>query len=217
MPPPEPFPILHSADLERAARSCPLLQGRAAEEWIACCSKRFFRVARSIVGDDAFAQDVMQESWIKIMQSVQYYKGGPPACPWVRAIISNTARDVRRARLRAREAPLSEDDAADPTQSLETQAEQEQMLRLLREMITILPKMCRKVAVSRIYHNLSVKETSERLQISQADVSIRLHRAVELLKKRLDARLQSPPPPDKPAAGSAKRKSPRRKKSSKKV
>ena len=203
MPQSDPFPILDSAGLEKAARSCPLLKGGTTEytkEWIACCSRRFFRAARSIVGDDALAEDVLQESWIKIMQKIKSYASGPVACPWVHAVVSNTAKDVLRARRQKREDPML--DVVDPTQDLETPEEQQQMLRLLREMIAVLPETYRQVAQLRIYGELSVEETAESLGISQSNVSVRLHRAADMLKKRLDARLRPRRPllPDPPAA-----------------
>ncbi len=80
MPQPEPFPILPTAGLERAARSCPLREGKETAEWIACCSWRFFPLAALIARDDALAKDVLQESWIKVLQEIETHVGGPPAC-----------------------------------------------------------------------------------------------------------------------------------------
>ena len=54
-------------------------------------------------------------------------------------------------------------DVVDPTQDLETPEEQQQMLRLLREMIAVLPETYRQVAQLRIYGELSVEETAESL------------------------------------------------------
>ncbi len=198
MPQSEPFLMLPSAGLERAARSCPLLDGKDTEEWIACCSLRFFPLAKLIARDNALAEDALQESWIKILQNINSYVGGPPACPWVRAVVANTAKDARRAFRRAKEVPLF--DVTDPAQDLEAPVEQQQMLRLLRETIAVLPEIYRQVMELRLYGELSIEQTAERLHISRSDVSVRLRRAVDMLKKRIDARLQpqNPPGPERP-------------------
>ena len=69
------------------------------------------------------------------------------------------------------------------------------MLALLREMVTLLPDTYRQVIDLRIYEELSTRETAERLHLTNSNVRVRLHRAVRLLQRSLDDRLQ--PPRDK--------------------
>lgn len=61
------FHILPTPRLKQAARDYPLLEGNL-EGWIICCSRRFFPLARRIAGDDSLAEDVLQTSWIKILE-----------------------------------------------------------------------------------------------------------------------------------------------------
>lgn len=197
---PDPFPILNSAGLKEAAADCPLLRGESAEEWVECCSNRFLGVARAIVGDDALAEDILQESWIRVLQAVKNHAVGVPACPLVHTIVANKAKDFRRKRVRLKETSLPDD--ADPTRSLRTPQEEDRMLRLLREMIAVLPETYRQVVELRTCEGLSVEETAEIMDISKSTVSTRLHRAADMLKKRIDARLNrgDPDPSDPPEA-----------------
>ncbi len=105
----ECFPILRDSGLERAAVPCPLLEGKE-EAWVACCSKRFFPLARRIAGEDDLAQEVLQESWAKILKAIHAYRGGSPACAWVHAIVSHSAIKAGKARSKAREreVPIAE-------------------------------------------------------------------------------------------------------------
>lgn len=125
------------------------------------------------------------------MQAAQACRSGPKACPWVHAIVTNAAREVRRKDSRRGEAPLSkeqEEQPEDPGQSPEALAQEKELLRLLREMVVLLPDIYRQVVDLRVYRSLSSRQTAKRLHISPSDVDTRLSRAVAMLKSRLDAR-----------------------------
>ena len=183
--------MLPTPALQHAAQACPLLEGdKAKGEWITCCSRRFTALARRIVGDNDLALDALQTSWTKILQATNVSLGGPTACPWVATIVANSARDIRRGQLRRGEVPLSQLGSMDSAQDLETLVQERQMLSLLREIVAMLPDVYRQVIELRVYQDLSVKETSEHLQISRSNVSTRMNRAVRLLKRRIDARMK---------------------------
>ncbi len=158
---------------------------------MACCSRRFFPVARRIAGDDDLAQDILQESWIRVLEHVCTYRGGSPACAWVRTIVHNCALNFQRDRLRKAEEPSV--NSEDPSLTPEAQAHQEQLRRLFREMLAELPAMYRDVCELRYGLDLSTDETARQLGISRSSVSTRLNRAVQMLKKRLEARLGPDP------------------------
>ena len=188
---PKSLNVLPDPDLRQGVRDCALLEGHK-EEWIACCSQRFFPLARRIAGDDSLAEDALQTSWIKVLQSVNHaYFNGPKACPWVSRIVANTARDVNRQRRRRREVPFLE--TPDPGRTAEDLMQEKQMLALLREMISLLPKTYRQVIELRLYEGLSTRQTADLLHVSRSNVSTRLSRAVRLLQRRIDARTRPAP------------------------
>jgi len=180
---------LPASELERSGAGCPLLEGDS-EAWIVCCSSRFFPLARRIAGDDALAEDVLQVSWIKVLQAINHARfEGPKACPWVGRVVANTARDFRRRRVRRREVAL--EDRRDPARSPEALAQERELLGLCREMIDHLPATYRQVLKLRLYQGLSNKQISRCLHLSRGNVAVRLNRAVALLKRRFDARIRS--------------------------
>lgn len=188
----EAFPIFPTPKLKRTVKPCPLLENDR-EAWIVCCSRRFFPLARRIAGDDSLAEDVLQTSWIKILQAINHACfDAPRACPWVHRIVANTARDVRRERVRRREMPLQEGQALN--QDLEAFFRERELLILLGEMIRLLPGTYRQVLELRLRQGLSNQQMAERLHISLSSVSTRLNRAVNLLRSHLDDRVQSLPP-----------------------
>jgi len=186
------FHVLPTPKLKRAAKDCPLLE-RDSEAWIACCSRRFLPLAKRVAGDDSLAEDVLQTSWIKILQSINHACfDGPKACPWVHRIVTNTAKDIHQQRVRRCENPLQDERA--PTQDPEAVAQERELLVLLREMIDLLPGTYRQVIKLRLYHGFSNKEISRRLHVSRGNVAVRMNRAITLLKRRIDARARSLPP-----------------------
>ena len=187
----EDFHVLPTPKLKQAAKDCPLLEGNL-EGWIICCSRRFFPLARRIVGDDTLAEDVLQTSWIKILQSINHACfDGPKACPWVHEIVANTARDFHGKQVRRRENPLQGERT--PTQDPEALAQEKELLVLLREMIDLLPKTYRQVIKLRLYQGCSNKQIARCLHVSRGNVAVRMNRAINLLKRRIDARARSLP------------------------
>lgn len=184
------FPILRSKRLESASRSCPLLDGDP-EAWVACCSRRFFPLARRIARDDDLALDILQESWVKILEVTHAYRGGPPACAWVRTIVANSAIDARRKRkAETREEELGQfERLEDPGQSPEAWAAEKELLEMLSAMLSVLPETYRQILELRYAQGLTTKETAEQLQISRANVSVRLNRAISMLRRRFERRM----------------------------
>lgn len=180
--------VLPNPALKPEVTDCALLESNV-EGWIACCSQRFFPLARRIACDDSLAEDVLQTSWIKVLQSINHaYFNGPKACPWVGKIVANTAKDSIRSRTRRRELPLI-DTAPDRVRTPEDLAQEKQMLALLREMISLLPDTYRQVIELRVYECLSTNQTADILHISRSNVRVRLHRAVRFLQRQIDCRL----------------------------
>lgn len=186
--------ILPTPELKQAAKDCPLLEGDV-EGWIVCCSRRFFPLARRIAGEDELAEDVLQTSWIKILQSINHARfEGPKACPWVHRIVTNTARNVRSQQIRRSEVSLGgRGELTSLNIHSEARLHEEELLALLKAMIELLPATYRQILELRVYQGLSSRQTAERLHISRSSVSTRLSRAVRLLKGRLDARSHSLP------------------------
>ncbi|MDE2926190.1 MAG: sigma-70 family RNA polymerase sigma factor [Acidobacteriota bacterium] len=180
--------ILPDPALKPEITKCALLEGNV-EGWIICCSERFLPLAQRIAKDDSLAEDALQISWIKVLQSINHaYFDGPKACPWVGKIVANTAKNLRHQRQRRREAPLYEIEASSRTP--EDLAQERQMLGLLRESIALLPETYRQVIELRVVEGFSTRQTANLLHVSLSNVSTRLHRAVKLLQRRIDARIR---------------------------
>lgn len=183
--------------LDDAVR-CPLLDGNH-EEWIRCCTARFMPIARRVAGDDTTAHDALQESWVAVLHGVGKYRGQPPACAWVRAIVRHEAarQAIRRrrdvpldpervttdVRRRRPEPPISE--GANP----EDKEYRRHLIRLLLEVVNGLPAVYQEIIRMRDIDEQDPGEVAAKLHISRSNVSSRLHRAHALLRRRLLQRL----------------------------
>ena len=124
-------------------------------------------------GDDGLAEDVLQTSWIKILQFINHACcDGPTACPWVHRIVTNTAKDFHGKQVRRREDPLQ--DQRTPTRDPEALAQERKLLALLREMIDLLPGTYRQVIKLRFFQGFSNKEISRRFHVSRGNVAVRM-------------------------------------------
>lgn len=173
---------------------CPLLD-RDSEAWIRCCTGRFLPLARRVAGNDATAQDALQESWIVILQKLWQYKGGPPACSWVAAIVRHEAARRLKAERRGPPPDAAETGRVPPAArrpapaSPEAAAYCRELPRVLLEAIDELPPTFRDIVRLRDVERRPPDEVARRLHLSRGHVAVRLHRAHRRLRPILERRL----------------------------
>ena len=165
---------------------CPLLEGDDMELWIRCCTNRFLPLARKIAGDDDTARDALQESWIIVLEKLYQYRGDPPACGWVSAIVRREALHGTKGRMR--EVPLEQMEERAGLSRPDLQTYYAELRRVLLEAIDHLPPTFREVVRLRDLEERSRAEVAEQLHISKQNVSARLHRAHRLLRAALAKR-----------------------------
>jgi len=169
----------------------------ACAECIERHSPGVYRVALRLTGNEAEAEDVVQETFLSAFKAIDKFEGRSGLATWLYRIAHNAA--LMRLR-RVKPDQVSVDDEAVfgegltvPTQmhdwcclperdfeSSETRAE-------LERAIQDLPEKLRAVFVLRELEGLSTEETAEALDISIDAVKVRLHRARLQLRERLSA------------------------------
>ena len=160
-------------------------------------NRRLFRAARSILRDDAAAEDAVQECYVRAFLDLDRYRAIAPFGAWLTRIAINEALMIKR---RTRHTFVSLDDpdedvlerAGESSDALLTQdAVQATCTRqLLESAIDALPQVFRTVFVLRIVEELSISETAACLDINEATVKTRLHRAQAKLRIDISRRLR---------------------------
>jgi RNA polymerase sigma-70 factor, ECF subfamily len=164
-------------------------------------NRRLFRAARGVLRDDAEAEDVVQEAYVRAFQGLGGFRGEASLSTWLTRIAYNEA--LGRLRRRRTTVELETIEGAQrgggacilmfPTAQAggdpEGAAARREVRRLLEEAIDELPEAFRLVLVARDVDGMSVEETAEVLGVRPETVRTRLHRARRSLRAALDRRL----------------------------
>lgn len=132
------------------------------------------------LGDQHLAQDAVQDSFIKIYRAWRPMDAPAAEKAWVMRITVNVCKDYLRSAWK-RKVNLVEQYPEVPT--AETPKNEEG--RLLAEIMALKPKY-REVILLHYYQQLRVNEIAAVLGAPQSTVSIRLRRAREALRARLE-------------------------------
>jgi len=160
-------------------------------------NQRLYRTARSILKDDAEAEDAVQESYLSAYQAMGKFRGGAALSTWLVRIVVNEA--IGRLRKRTRRAEVvqlagttdqifedRELDMSDATQEPpEDAVVRAETRRLLEAKIDQLPEAFRTVFMLRALEEMTVDEVAVCLGIAPATVRTRYFRAKGLLREAL--------------------------------
>jgi RNA polymerase sigma-70 factor (ECF subfamily) len=160
-------------------------------------NQTLYRTARSILKDDAEAEDAVQEAYLLAHWAMGTFRGDAKLSTWLVRIVANEA--IGRVRKRSRRAevirldgttepnddtPESNMSEASPEQP-ERSALRAETRRLLEAKIDELPDAFRTVFVLRALEEMSVEEAAVCLGIPPATVRTRYFRARSLLREAL--------------------------------
>ena len=143
--------------------------------------------ARNRVGDVPWIDDVAQETLITLHAARRTYDARRPFAPWFYAILSSRMIDVlrRERRIGAREVggDVLPEPAPDATSGHvgSAAADPEQ----LKAAVASLPERQREVVSALKLGDESVKEVSQRLNMSESAVKVTAHRGYKALRKLL--------------------------------
>jgi RNA polymerase sigma-70 factor, ECF subfamily len=151
-----------------------------------------YRSARMILREDAEAEDVMQDAYVRAYQNLGQFAGRAKFSTWLSRIAINEAlsRKSRRSLYQEPE-PMSEgqnqtmDRFASNVPSPEQQTSLRETRLLLERAIETLPEIYRTVFVLRDVEEMDTAGTAVALDITEETVKTRLHRAHLLLRKQL--------------------------------
>jgi len=157
-------------------------------------NQRIYRVARAVVKDEAEAEDVMQQAYIKAFLHLDQFEDRSQFSTWLTRITVHEALAKRRKwKPDVVEPSGSEGDHMDRLTSEgpdpERQAYGHELRRLLEAAVDALPETYRTVFMLRDVEGLSTAETAEGLELGEEAVKTRLHRARALLRRTIADRL----------------------------
>jgi len=172
------------------------------------------RLAMNYVGDRGVAEDVVQETWLTCLRSLDRFEGRSSLKTWLFGILVNVARSRRRKESRILPfASLWRRDDSDRRRSTvdesrfgsdgmwrdgpgswdnvpESKVLGDETVQLVRSAIDALPPKQREVILLRDVAGFDATEVSGLLGISAANERVRLHRARAAVRQRLEEYLK---------------------------
>jgi RNA polymerase sigma-70 factor, ECF subfamily len=160
---------------------------------------RMLAVARQVLGNDADAQDAVQDAFLTAFRSLDRFEGRSNLATWLHRIVVNAALMKLRSRRRHKEQPiedflptyLPDGHQARPaprwSESSLAAIERDETRQAVRNCIDELPETHRSVLILRDIQELDTQTVAVMLEISTDAVKVRLHRARQALRTLLDS------------------------------
>jgi RNA polymerase sigma-70 factor (ECF subfamily) len=150
---------------------------------------RLFRYLLRLVGDEAVAEDLFQQSWIRVAERIGRYDRSRPFAPWFFAVARNLALDhLRRRRPESLEEQPEPQAPATPDADPFARALARQQGARLAAAVAELAPLDREVLSLRFEEELALPELAHRLDVPLPTAKARLYRALGRLREKLLAR-----------------------------
>ena len=140
------------------------------------------RVALLLTGDQATAEDVVQDAFLGFHRALPRLRDQDKALSYLRASVVNGCRSVQRARGRALRRRVEPEP---PVWSAESAVLAEQDRRDVLAAVARLPARTREIMVLRYYLDLPQEEIAATLGISRGTVSSTISRGLAALSRDL--------------------------------
>ncbi len=199
----DPTPRADLAPQDEASLLARLRAGedQAYKELVRIHTGHLMAVADRILENEADAADAVQDAFLALFKSLEGFRGHCRVSTWLHRVVTNAALMRLRSRLRKPECSLEDllpmyyqnGHRIDPRPAWrEGPGEvllREESRRMVREKISQLPEDSRNVLLLRDIQQISTAEAAEQLDVSEAVVKTRLHRARQALRKLLEEEL----------------------------
>ncbi len=145
-----------------------------------------FSIAYHFLQDRALAEDLAQEVFLELYQSLDRIQSPAHLTYWLRRVTANRCIDQGRRKLRRRELALEE--APEPTAT--GHPADPLLLERLQQSLAGLPAKQRMVVILRFQEGLGPAEIAEALEMPVNTVKSTLHRSLEDLRKSLTRKVR---------------------------
>ena len=156
------------------------------------CQHRLVRYLLYLTGRREYAEDLAQETWIRVLQRGSQYNGRQRFDPWLFAIARNLAIDyLRKKQKGVQTGSLPDDQDAMPQlptsgpSPFEAAARSEDAIRLAGQ-LQILSPLYREALLLRFQEDLSLAEIAQVLGAPVTTVTSRIYRGLAALRSAFE-------------------------------
>ena len=162
------------------------------------CQHRLVRYLLYLTGRREYAEDLAQETWVRVLQRGSQYNGRQRFDPWLFAIARNLAIDYLRKKRKAVQTASLPDDrdeillvSSSGPSPFEAAARSEDAIRLAGQ-LQILSPLYREALLLRFQEDLSLAEIAQVLGAPVTTVTSRIYRGLAALRSAFEEGGDSP-------------------------
>lgn len=186
------FAGLMTEDTKALSERLKLRDPEVLDRLIELYQQRLFRYLLFLTADRALAEDLFQETWIRVMERGHQYNASSKFASWLFAIARNLVIDVSR-----RKKSRSLEEMADPESKQPFEPPDERAVSALQMMVEResaeavhvsllkIPAYYREVLLLRFHEELSLEEIAAVMATPVSTVKSRLYRGLSALKLAL--------------------------------
>ena len=154
------------------------------DSYIRQYGRRLFGLCMTLCGDSFEAEDLYQETWLKVVKNISRYDPAKEFEPWLTKICVNTYRNTLR-RI-ARSPMLHFRDTREKEELLHSvPAPEKKDYELLYEAVRNLPEKLRLTVILFYFEDMDIQSAANVLGIPPGTVKSRLNRARNVLREVL--------------------------------
>lgn len=178
------FPLKIASDVERLKKH----DLNALDSLVPLYQHRLFRYLLRMVRETSVAEDLFQQTWLRVIERIDSYKEQRDFAPWLFSIAHNLAIDYWRA---GRPQPLEEEESSiderwhNPFPDVLSAILASERAATVAAIVETLPVIYREVLTLRYEEEMKLNEIAAVLGQSLPTIKTRLHRALNLLRDRL--------------------------------
>lgn len=165
-----------------------LKQESSADAALAEVAQPVLRYLERYVGNRTIAEDLQQETLVRIAKGLPAFAGRSSLKTWAFSIASRVAADYfRQPDRQAQIVDLDEvGEVADPEPEINGRLIEDEMNRCVRQVIDSLPDTYRSALILHDLEGLSAEQVAQICDCTLANAKIRIHRARGRLKEALN-------------------------------
>lgn len=141
-------------------------------------SARMLSVARSVVHDKALAEDVVQESFIKIVDKAHRFKPDTNGYAWICKIVHNTALNM----LRKTKPTADIDEFYDIASTTDVEEKSTQALAIEQAM-SVLSEQEKQLIYQKYFMDFTVRDSAKAMGFSKSTVARKIAEAEQKMRK----------------------------------
>jgi len=173
-------------------------EGEAIARLVERYSSRLHRYLTRLVGEPSLAEDILQDTWLRVMDRLDRYDPDRPFAVWLFRVAHNCAVDMLRKQSRqgffAGSQGDEEGESAVPLEQIPDSGPSalellagEELQASVAAVFASLPAHYREVLDLRFHEELRLEEIAQVLGAPLSTVKTRVQRGLELLRHRIEA------------------------------